>query len=75
MKSIVLLLAVIAFATDIPRTWETTAVDSMELPLANRQFSPVHIDKLHTTVFPSASYTSPIPFMRLGVSQRDTWSG
>src|SRR3954452_13452670 len=39
------LLAVSAFAADIPRTWEKSAVETLELPLANREFSPTHIDE------------------------------
>jgi mono/diheme cytochrome c family protein len=39
------LLVSSGFASDIPRTWEKSAVESLELPLANREFSPVHIDE------------------------------
>jgi mono/diheme cytochrome c family protein len=39
------LAAMSAPAADIPRTWEQSAVDTLELPLANRKFSPVHIDE------------------------------
>ena len=39
------LLAVSAFAADIPRTWEKFAVETLELPLAKREFSPTHIDE------------------------------
>jgi hypothetical protein len=45
MKLLTALLAVSALAADIPRTWEKSAVDTMELPLANREFSPSHIDE------------------------------
>jgi mono/diheme cytochrome c family protein len=34
-----------AFAADIPRTWEKSAVETLELPLAKPEFSPVHIDE------------------------------
>jgi mono/diheme cytochrome c family protein len=34
-----------AFAADIPRVWEKSAVESLELPLASRENSPVHIDE------------------------------
>ena len=40
------LLAVSAFAADIPRTWEKSAVETLELPLAKREFSPTHIDEV-----------------------------
>jgi hypothetical protein len=39
------LLVCCAFAADIPRTWEKSAVDTLELPLANPEFSPLHIDE------------------------------
>jgi len=45
MKIPVVLLAWSAFAADIPRTWEKSAVETLELPLANREFSPIHIDE------------------------------
>jgi mono/diheme cytochrome c family protein len=45
MKLLTALLAVSALAADIPRTWEKSAVDTLELPLANREFSPSHIDE------------------------------
>src|SRR6185312_3705932 len=35
----------IALAADIPRTWEKSAIQSLELPLANKEYSPVHIDE------------------------------
>jgi hypothetical protein len=45
MKLLPLFLVLFAFAPDIPRTWEKAAVATMELSLANREFSPVHIDE------------------------------
>ncbi len=45
MKVLALVLATVAFAADIPRTWERAAVDTLELPLANPEFSPTHIDE------------------------------
>src|SRR5580658_9485451 len=45
MKFLTALLAVSALAADIPRTWEKSAVDTLELPLANREFSPSHIEE------------------------------
>lgn len=39
------LLAWCALAADIPRTWDQSAVERLELPLANREHSPVHIDE------------------------------
>jgi mono/diheme cytochrome c family protein len=45
MKILAALLAVSAVAADIPRTWEKSAVDALELPLAKREFSPAHIDE------------------------------
>src|ERR1700688_691469 len=45
MKPLAIFLAMLAFTAGVPRTWEKTAVDAMELPLANGQFSPIHIDE------------------------------
>jgi hypothetical protein len=45
MKLLAVFLGVIAFTPEIPRTWEKAALDTMELPLANAQFSPIHIDE------------------------------
>jgi Di-haem oxidoreductase, putative peroxidase len=45
LKSVGLLLAAVAFAMNVPRVWDKAAVDSLELPLANREFSPTHIDE------------------------------
>src|SRR4051812_15081471 len=46
MRILLALLASSAFAADIPRAWEKSAVETLELPLANREFSPVHIDEV-----------------------------
>jgi hypothetical protein len=45
MRIFLLLLALPIFAADIPRAWEKSAVESLELPLARREFSPVHISE------------------------------
>src|SRR5580704_4420028 len=45
VEAVALALAAVAFAVDIPRTWEKAALDTLELPLANREFSPIHIDE------------------------------
>jgi hypothetical protein len=39
------LLAWCALAAEIPRTWDQSSVETLELPLANREHSPVHIDE------------------------------
>jgi hypothetical protein len=44
VKFLATLLAVSAFAADVPRTWEKSAVETLELPLVNRNYSPVHLD-------------------------------
>jgi hypothetical protein len=41
----VALLAWCALAAEVPRTWEQSAVDKLELPLVNPEHSPVHIDE------------------------------
>jgi mono/diheme cytochrome c family protein len=43
MKTLVAFVAFSAFAADIPRVWEQSAIDTLELPLAIRDFSPLHI--------------------------------
>jgi len=45
MKILAAFLAVSAIGADIPRTWQQSAVDTLELPLAAAKFSPVHIDE------------------------------
>src|SRR5271170_6281950 len=45
IKVLALILAAVAFAAGIPRTWEKAAVDTLELPLANGESSPTHIDE------------------------------
>ncbi|MGH9664558.1 MAG: hypothetical protein ACRD9L_09065 [Bryobacteraceae bacterium] len=46
MKLSILLLAAASVALpQVPRTWETSAVASLELPLANPKFSPLHISE------------------------------
>ena len=37
------LLAVCAYAADIPKTWDNAAIASFELPLVVREYSPVHV--------------------------------
>lgn len=44
MKVAALILVAVAFAVDVPRTWDKAAVATLELPLADREFSPTHID-------------------------------
>ena len=45
MKTLARFLVFSAFAADIPRVWERSAVETLELPLAVREFSPSHIDE------------------------------
>jgi mono/diheme cytochrome c family protein len=45
VKFLAALLAVSAFAADVPRTWEKSAVETLELPLVDRNYSPVHLDE------------------------------
>ena len=46
MKLPALFLAVaFALTPHVPRTWEKSSLDTLELPLANRQYSPLHIDE------------------------------
>ncbi|HVW10420.1 MAG TPA: di-heme oxidoredictase family protein [Bryobacteraceae bacterium] len=39
------ILALPLFAADIPRTWEKSAVETLEVPLVRPEFSPVHISE------------------------------
>lgn len=41
----ILAVAASAFAADIPRTWEKSRIETLELPLAKPEFSPVHLDE------------------------------
>ena len=43
MKAVSLWFLFSAFAADIPRTWDNTAIESLQLPLATREFYPSHI--------------------------------
>ena len=43
MRTLVVLLAASVFQPTIPRTWKDADVLSLEVPLANPRFSPVHI--------------------------------
>ncbi|AXC14817.1 hypothetical protein ACPOL_5569 [Acidisarcina polymorpha] len=45
MRYAALLLALFALAPDTPQTWDQTAIHSLELPLANPEYSPVHLDR------------------------------
>jgi hypothetical protein len=45
IRALGLVLVVTAAAPDVPRTWEKTSVDTLEIPLANREYSPIHIDE------------------------------
>ena len=45
MKVLLLFLALPLFAADIPRTWEKSAVESLEVPLARPEFSAIHISE------------------------------
>ena len=40
-----LLLAAAVFHPNIPRTWEDASVLTLEVPLANPKFSPIHISE------------------------------
>src|SRR6266480_5558667 len=40
-----LLLAAAVFQPNIPRTWEDASVSTLEVPLANPKFSPIHISE------------------------------
>ncbi len=43
MRGIAILLAAGVFQPQIPRTWEDEAVATLEVPLANPKYSPIHI--------------------------------
>jgi len=45
MKFLAFFVVMFALTADIPRTWEKGAVDTLELPLADREFSPIHVDE------------------------------
>ncbi|HVX65510.1 MAG TPA: hypothetical protein VHA11_02850, partial [Bryobacteraceae bacterium] len=43
MKTLVVLLAASVFQPEVPKTWEDSAVASLEVPLANPRYSPAHL--------------------------------
>jgi hypothetical protein len=45
MKLLAIFLVASAFAAEIPRAWEQSAVDTLEIPLASSRYSPIHIDE------------------------------
>ena len=45
MKPVIVLLAASVFQPNMPRTWEHSKVASLEVPLANPNYSPVHISE------------------------------
>ena len=43
--AITLAVAVSMFAADVPRTWEKSRIETLALPIAKPEFSPVHLDE------------------------------
>ena len=43
MNVTLVLLTVSSLCAEAPRTWTQSAIDTLELPLANSRYSPVHI--------------------------------
>jgi hypothetical protein len=41
MKALAVLLAVSTFQPKIPKTWKTSDVETLEVPLANPTYSPI----------------------------------
>jgi hypothetical protein len=71
MKILAALLAVSAFAADIPRTWEKSAVEAMELPLAKREFSPAHLSEASVYTFDILSISSSVANQTPGLGAPD----
>ena len=46
MKALAVLLAVSTFQPQIPKTWKTSDVEALEVPLANPKYSPIHISEV-----------------------------
>jgi len=46
MKALAVLLAVSTFQPKIPKTWKTSDVEALEVPLANPKYSPIHISEV-----------------------------
>jgi hypothetical protein len=46
MKALANLLAVSTFQPKIPKTWKTSDVEALEVPLANPKYSPIHISEV-----------------------------
>jgi hypothetical protein len=46
MKALAVLLAVSTFQPKIPKTWKTSDVEALEVPMANPKYSPIHISEV-----------------------------
>ncbi len=76
MLSLAFLLAAAVFQPDVPRTWKNADVATLEVPLANPAYSPVHVsEEQYYGIQERVIYkTYPVYCSRAG-SRRDTKSG
>jgi hypothetical protein len=59
-----LLLAAAVFHPNIPRTWEDASVATLEVPLANPKFSPIHISEAEYYRLPERTIYRSYPVYR-----------
>lgn len=64
MRTIDILLAAAVFQPDIPRTWKQSDVISLELPLANPAYSPVHVPEEQYYQIPERAIYKSYPVYR-----------
>src|SRR5580700_1459378 len=66
MRALAVLLAASVFQPSIPRTWKDADVLSLEVPLANPRFSPVHISEEQYYRIPERVIYKSYPVYRPG---------
>jgi hypothetical protein len=75
MKFLALFIGLFASTADIPGTWEEDAVNTLELLLAHREFSPIHIDEAAYYRIPERAIYESYPVMRLDSNRQEICSG
>lgn len=70
-----LLLAAAVFHPHIPRTWEDASVATLEVPLANPKFSPIHISEAEYYRLPERTIYKSYPVYHPDRSRQAIWNG
>ena len=66
MRTLAILLAASVFQPSIPRTWKDADVATLEVPLANPQYSPIHISEQQYYRIPERVIYKSYPVYRPG---------